>query len=151
MVMMRVVQPVAHERFFAGRGLGLRYLVVVVDGDMVDAAGVDIYLFAEQRKYHRGALDMPAGEAFAPRRVPAQHCSSNFHNAKSAGISFFGIRFDARTLFERCHIDAAELAVAGKFGRVKIDAVARLVGVAFFFERFDERYLFADIVARTRE
>jgi hypothetical protein len=42
----------------------------VVGEAQVDAAGVDVDDLAEQLQRHRRALDVPAGEADAPRRVP---------------------------------------------------------------------------------
>ena len=67
---VRAVQPVAGERLAGGR-LALGDLVLVVRKDVVHAAGVDVEALAEVPHAHRGALDVPAGPAPAPRRVPA--------------------------------------------------------------------------------
>src|SRR5207245_4906767 len=63
------VQPVVHERL-AGRRLGLRDLALVVREKVVLAARVDVEGIAEVLHGHRGALDVPAGVALAPRRIP---------------------------------------------------------------------------------
>ena len=63
-----VVHPVARERV-AGRGR-LRELVLVVREAQVEAAAVDVELGPEVAPRHRGALDVPAGTAAAPRRLP---------------------------------------------------------------------------------
>ena len=60
----------ANERDLAGEGLGLRDLVLVVGEDEIFAAAVDVDLLAEVLDGHRGALDVPAGAALAPRAVP---------------------------------------------------------------------------------
>ena len=67
---MCAMQPKTREWLFAGRGFGLRDLVVVMYGDVLDSACMDIDLGAEGRAYHCGAFDVPAGEAFTPRAVP---------------------------------------------------------------------------------
>src|SRR5262249_34675103 len=38
------VHPEARKRFLAGCGFGLRYLIVVMDGDMLYSAGMYVYL-----------------------------------------------------------------------------------------------------------
>ncbi len=64
------VQPGADERLAGGR-LALGDLVLVVGEDVVHAAGVDVEALAEVLHAHRRALDVPAGPAGAPGRVPA--------------------------------------------------------------------------------
>ena len=46
-------------------------LVFVVREDQVEAAGMDVEDLPEIALAHRGALDVPAGAAAAPGRVPA--------------------------------------------------------------------------------
>ena len=52
--------------------LGLGYLVRMVDGDVVDAARVDVELLAQVLHAHGRALDVPARIASAPGTVPDQ-------------------------------------------------------------------------------
>ncbi len=49
------------------RSLRLRDLVLVVGEFQVDPAGVDVEALAEVLEAHGRALDVPAGEAVAPR------------------------------------------------------------------------------------
>ena len=84
------VHPVAHE-LLARAALGLGDLVLVVDGDVVHAAAVDIERFAQVLHRHGGALDVPAGVAAAPGRVPLHGvggAGAIFQRAKSAGLRF---------------------------------------------------------------
>src|SRR3989344_1625520 len=69
---MGAMQPETREWFLARGGFGLRYFVVVVHGDVLDTARMDVNLRAEGRAYHRRTLDMPAGEPLPPRAVPAE-------------------------------------------------------------------------------
>ena len=63
------VHPVAHERL-AGRRLGLGRLALVVGEDQVGAAAVQVDGRAQLAHGQRRALDVPAGPAPAPQRVP---------------------------------------------------------------------------------
>src|SRR5579885_263076 len=54
----------------AGGALGLRYLVLVMNRDVVETAGMDIQRLAQVLHRHRRALDMPARVAAAPRAIP---------------------------------------------------------------------------------
>ena len=68
------MQPVPDPRpAIAEVRLALRDLVHVVQLAVVHPAGVQVEVLAEQRHAHHRALQVPAGGAPAPRRVPAQH------------------------------------------------------------------------------
>ena len=67
MHMEPVVAPLVAEV-----GLGLGDLIRVMREGIVDAAAVDIQIFAEVLDADAGALDMPAGIADAPRGVPLE-------------------------------------------------------------------------------
>ncbi len=60
-------------------GLGLRDLVDVVQLPVVDAAGVQVEVLAQERHRHHRAFQVPAGRAPAPRGVPA-------HDPADAGL-----------------------------------------------------------------
>src|SRR5512139_2393069 len=64
-----VVQPVPGEGQ-AGSAFGLGNLVFVVGEYQVLTSPVDIESGAEEVHAHHGALDVPAGPAFAPGAVP---------------------------------------------------------------------------------
>src|SRR3989344_424915 len=64
------VQPEARKGTLTDSAFRLCNFVVVMDGNVLDAAGVDIYLLAEGLPNHCRALDMPAGESASPRALP---------------------------------------------------------------------------------
>ena len=66
----RCASTMPHPRVHVEHALALGDLVGVVHPDVVDAAGVDVEAVAEVLGGHGRALDVPAGEAAAPRRVP---------------------------------------------------------------------------------
>ena len=59
------MHPDAHH-LVAQRALRLGDLVLVVRELVVDAAGMDVDVFAQVLEAHRRALDVPSREAFAP-------------------------------------------------------------------------------------
>ena len=65
----RRVQPVAHEPLAGGR-LGLGRLALVVGEDQVGPAAVQVDGGAQLAHGQGRALDVPAGPARAPQRVP---------------------------------------------------------------------------------
>jgi hypothetical protein len=115
-----------------------------------DAAGVDVDLLTQCRVDHRRAFDVPAGEAFAPRRVPA-HFLVLFPQDEIGRVVFFFAYVDAGAGLEALEIDAAEFAVGGEPRGVVIDGACAFVCVAFFDERLHERDLGGDVRARARE
>src|SRR3989344_1405389 len=66
-----IMDPIA-GKLFAGRRFGLCYLVVVMNGDKVNAAHVYVDLPTQECKYHCYTLGMPPGEAKPPGRLPAK-------------------------------------------------------------------------------
>lgn len=52
------------------RGLRLRDLVRVVNGDVINAAAVDVERLPEEIASHRGTFDVPPGEPTTPRCIP---------------------------------------------------------------------------------
>ena len=87
------VQPDPRERPHAGERLALGALVLVVRENVVDAAGVDVYLWTEVLGAHGGALDVPAREAPAPRAGPDQLGSARLRGLPERKV--------ARILFQR--------------------------------------------------
>ena len=147
---MRPMHPEAGKGAFPRSGFRLGDLVVVVDTDVLDAAGMDVYLLAENGIYHRRAFDVPAGETFSPRRIPPQ-AVGRFPEDEIGRIAFLGIRLDARALTLSFESDIPKLAVVGKAKGVEIHAAETAIRVPFFFERFYHRYLRGDVVASEGE
>src|SRR5271165_6764885 len=74
---MFAVHPDVRERH-TERRFGLRDLVGVVRADVIHAAGMDVERLAEKVPRDRRALDVPAREAIAPWRRPAQQMVFEF-------------------------------------------------------------------------
>src|ERR1700722_9910836 len=74
---MLAVYPDVRERD-AERRFRLRDFVFMMRADMIDAAGMDVERLAEEMARDRGALDVPAGEAFAPGRRPMKQMIFEF-------------------------------------------------------------------------
>ena len=149
------MQPVPHPRpLVVQERLGLRDLVDVVQFAVVDAAGVQVKVLAEQRHRHHRAFQVPAGRAPAPRRVPA-------HQAPDAGL-LGAPEGEVAVVLAALHVlDAAGLAlareveqgqgaVAGRLGRVEVQAGREPVGVAEFLKPDRERDHLLDVLAGPR-
>ena len=63
------MEPVIDPRF-SGQGFGLGNFVFMVNGHMINAAGVNVYSPAQVLHRHGGAFNMPAGIARAPGTGP---------------------------------------------------------------------------------
>ena len=118
-------------------GLGLGDLVLVVREDQVEAAAVDVEGVAEVLVGHRRALQVPAGPAAAPGRLPARRLGSPglapFHRAKSRG-SRLPVSPSPERL-ARCRRSlVGQRAVPGEGADVEVDVAVGLVGVAAFDE-----------------
>src|SRR5690606_41494442 len=66
-----VVHPDIGHHVSAVGAAGLGDFVFGVREDQIETAAVNVEGFAEERGAHRGAFDVPAGAAPAPRAVPA--------------------------------------------------------------------------------
>src|SRR3989344_6113643 len=147
---VRSVEPEAREGTFSRSRFRLRYLVVVVDGYVLNASRMNIYLLSECCAYHRGAFNVPAGKTFPPRRIPANFFIE-LPQVEVRRIAFLRICRDARACFLSGKLDGSKFSVSGEAGRIEVDAALCPVRVAFFFERLYHRYLCGNVVARTRE
>ena len=114
---VRAVQPVADE-FFAGAAFGLRDLGLVMREDVVDAAAMDIEFRAEEGGGHGAALDVPAGPAAAPGRIPADVAIGfvpRFPEREVAdAFLFVFVVADAAGGAQFVEIEMRELAVVGE-------------------------------------
>ncbi len=107
----------------------------------VHAAGVNVELRAEQLVGHRGAFDVPARPALAPRRRPVRLTRLRLlpqHEVER--IAFRLVDRDARARAQIAQLAAGQLAVVGKAGhRVHHVAVRRDVRVTLVDQLFDHR------------
>ncbi len=128
------IQYLTHGSPSSRYACGLGDLVDVVQLAVVDAAGVQVEVLAEQLHRHHRALQVPAGRAPAPRGVPA-------HDAADAGLlgppeGEVGLvpapldLLDPGGLALAGDVHQREGAVAGRLGRVEVQARRDLVGDA---------------------
>ena len=140
-----VVQPIVYP-FFAGRAFRLRDFVRVMNGYMVDAAGVNVEMIAEVFHAHRRALNVPAGIAFPPGAFPRQCLIFEFRFCKPqheiVGIAFIFIDADSRSGFLIVEAEVCKLSVIGIRGHVVIEVSAGHIGMTV---RFDTLYQFDHI------
>ena len=119
---------------------------------IVDAAAVDIQIFAEMLDADARALDVPAGIADAPRGVPLEGLILELGLREPENevilIALVGVLLDALT-----HADGKVLLlmvvediVFFQLGRVKIDIAARKIGIALVQQRLDHMNVFRDAV-----
>ena len=131
--------------------LGLRDLVRVVDRDVVLAAAVDVEVVAQILLRHGRALDVPAGEAPAPRRLPlhlprlAPGRELPQREVRRAALL---AQLDATPRLEALDVEPREVAVVVELRRVEIDAVGGGVRVPVALDVGDERDLLGDVVGR---
>ena len=147
------VQPVAHERVAGGR-FGLRNLVGVVYGDVIGAPGVNVEAVAQVLHGHGRALDVPAGEALAPRAVPL-HLPFHLRRAElpegKVRLVALAAHFHPRALLQALHLETRQPAVALEARRIEVDAVVGAVGEALGLEVADQGDLLGDVAGGPRK
>ena len=117
----------------AGEALALGYLILMVREDKILAAAVNINGVAEIAPVHRGALDMPAGSALAPRGIP---CGlAGFRGFPDGEIHRLAL--DLADHYTRARLKILkrlmrELAVILELLGAEINVALRLIGVALF-------------------
>src|SRR3989344_426252 len=111
----RVVQPVVCKRL-SGCVFGLGDLVVMMDRNVINSAGVNIKRFPEILHGHGRTLNVPAGKANAPEALPAELILARIRELPECEVSrtfFSGLHFDpSDTCLSR---DAAKFAVVAYF------------------------------------
>ena len=124
----------------AARRLGLRDLVLVVREDEVRSAAVQLERDAEHGLGHRRALDVPAGPAVAPGRLPVGVLAllARLPEREVLGrlLQLGGVV--ALALLHLLQRAVRELAVAGEGGHAEVHVAAALVGVIRLHERLDQ-------------
>src|ERR1700756_5361169 len=120
---MRAMQPVAYE-LLPSHPFALRDLGFVMWENVIDPAAVDVDLIAEQRSGHRAALDMPAGTAGSPRRIPfyvAIFLVPRFPQREIPDVFLVVfVVFNPAGRLQLRQIEVGELAVIRKFVDAKI-------------------------------
>jgi hypothetical protein len=148
------VEPVAGEMALGGAA-GLGDFVFVVREDEVNAAGVEVEVFAEVLEDHGGALEVPAGAAFAPRAGPvviAIFGLAGFPEGE-IGEGVFGVFVVVEgggglggAEFEFAILEVGEAAVVFEGGDAEVNgAVGGGVGVTALDEGGDHADLMIDV------
>jgi hypothetical protein len=134
-----VVHPQPRERPPAPR-LGLGSLVLVVREREVDPAAVDVELEAQQRLGHRRALDVPAGPARAPGRLPRGVLVGlrALPEREVERVLLAVGTLDALALVHLVHVAVRERAVLGQGAHAEVHVAVRGVGVAALHQRADQ-------------
>ena len=148
-----VVQPEPHPRVHVEAALGLGDLVAVVDGDVVDAAGVDVEGRAQVLGAHGRALEVPAGEARAPGRIPLLQALAGLRvgelpEREVRRMALAGHVADAGARLLPREVQAREVRVARELRGVEVDAVLDAVGVPLLLQHADHVDLLGDVLGR---
>ena len=118
----------------------------------IEPAAVDIERLAEMLDRHRGALDMPARPALAPRAIPRRLAGLGaLPECEVAGAFLFRARLHARAGFEFLGVEAAEFAIVVVAGHVEIDIAVGRVGEALLDQAGDRLDHVRDVFGRLRE
>ena len=143
------VHPIV-DRLLADERLALRDLVLVMDGNVIDAARVNVEHVAQILAAHRRALDVPARIPLAPRAVPLHDVVGLrlFPKREVGRVTLLRIDLDARAGLLLVQIEPRQLAVFGELADVEIDAVVDLVCIALFEQRLDIFDHVGDVVGR---
>src|SRR5690606_16212143 len=98
--------------------------------DVVDAAAVNVERLAQILSRHGRTLDVPAGETFAPRAVPAQNVLrlGALPQCEVERVALLATHSLARAGLLRLNAPVRQLAVVRGFGDVEINAAVHLVG-----------------------
>ena len=141
------VHPVI-DRLFTRDRFVLCYLVLVVNGDMVYAARMDIEREAQIFAAERRALYMPARISHSPRTFPLHYMVgfSLFPYREVCGMALLAVHLYSRACLLFVEIKARQLAVTGELAYVVINAVVYLVRIAFIDEFLNVSYRFGDMI-----
>ena len=132
--------------------LALCDLVGVVGEGVVDAAAVDVQILAEVLHRDAGALDMPAGIADAPGRIPFQRLVLKLGfgepEHKVVLVALVSVLFDAlaHADVQILGVEVVEDIVALELGGVEVHVAAGKIGVAGVHQLGDDLDILVDAV-----
>ena len=146
------MDPRAHERA-TECALALRALALVVWEHVVHASGVDVQALPQVLRGHGGTLDVPAGEAVAPRAGPEQHSArlGRLPQREVARVTLQRVGLRPHALQQVSLRVAGQSAVVGEAGHGEIHVALHLVGVAPLHEPLRDPDHFVDVVRGARE
>ncbi len=119
------------DKGLAGGSLRLGDLVWVMGGDVILAAGVNVHRLAQVFHAHGRALDVPAGVAPAPRRIPLHDVLWRrlAPQGKVGGMMLFRVDRDAGTGAHLVQSLSRQPPIVREATHVKVDPVADFIGV----------------------
>ena len=135
-----VVYPVFCERL-PGGAFRLRDLVLVMREYQIKPSAVYVKSIAKVFGRHRGTLDVPAGPALSPRRIPAGFALFCGFPKREIKRSFFAlINGNTRSFLHVVELPPGELAVVFELGDLKINVAVDHICKTAFNELFDNAY-----------
>ena len=146
-----VVHPIARKRL-ARRGFRLGNLILMVRENQILATGVDVERLAENGHAHGAALDMPAGTAPAPGRIPCGFAGLfALPEGKVERVALLLCRIDARAVFKVVDVLSGELAIARKAAHGKIHvSIVRRIRMTAVDQLLHERDDLTNVLRRAR-
>ena len=130
------------------RSFRLRDLVLVMREDVVHAAGVHVETLAEVFRAHRRTLDVPAGKAGSPGRVPHQRAAPRFRalpEGEVRGVALVRIDLGSDALPKRFTDVPRQAAVLRELPHRVVDGPLHDVGETAREQPLDERDHLADV------
>ena len=120
----------------------------MVNGDVVDAPGVNVYLFAQVLHAHGRALDVPAGEAAAPGTIPLHDVVGLVGDPQGEipGIAAPLVDLHPCAGLLPLQIKARKAGIVGELAGIKDHADLGAVGIAFLLQALDEGNLIGDVL-----
>ena len=148
------MEPVAHPGFAVSEiGLALRDLVHVVNLAVVDAAGMDVEVIAQVLHAHDRALEVPAGGARPPGRLPlhgpARLAEPAAPEREVRGIALALDRLDA-SLADALPVEQSQAAVVLAPAGIEVEAAREPVCVTLGLQDPDELDHLRHVVAGAR-
>src|SRR3989338_10512643 len=140
------MHPIFYE-LFSGHGLGLRNLVIVMNGNVVNPARVYVKDSPKIFRCHGCAFYVPAGEPPTPWRVPTS-LFIKLPEREVPRVMLFGGDADARMLRRGA---SPKNPVLREFCNIKINPLGRFVGVPFIQKRRHIRDLLRNMFPRSWE
>ena len=113
-----------------------------MNGNVVDASGVNVDRFAKFGVNDARAFDMPAGVAGAVEIIPLHRMVlfwlDEFPEGEIGWVAFFGIEVDAGASLLVFEVEMGEVGIVFEFAGIVVDAVGSFVGETFFGEFVNE-------------
>ena len=137
------MHPVANKRL-AGGGFALGNFAFMMGERVFNPAAVDVERFSQVLHGHGGALDVPAGIAFAPGAGPLHDVPRfrSFPQRKIQREALFGIHLHPGPRFQFLQLTAAQFAIFRKFAHIVVHGAVDFVREPFLQQFLHQFNLF---------